>query len=59
MIDDSKFKAWLKDVNAQLNALCGMDMDDLPDQNYHDEWEAGTSPRSMAKRAIAYAREGL
>ena len=51
----SDFDIYMREVNAILVASCGLDSEDLPDWKYHDDYEDGYSPRSCARRAIAYA----
>jgi hypothetical protein len=51
------YTAWKKQVDAELEALCGMSSDDLPDYGYADAFEQGRSARSVAKAALRAAKE--
>ncbi len=52
------FQAWMKKVNAYVEAACGAGTDDLTDQCYGDWFEAGMSPKAAAKRAIRCEMHG-
>jgi hypothetical protein len=36
---DVEFAAWMKKMDAALEALCGMESGDLPDWNYADAFD--------------------
>ncbi len=44
-------------VNACVDAICGMTADDLPDVCYRDWYDDGVKPSSAARRAIRSANE--
>jgi hypothetical protein len=47
------FEDWMKEVDTLVsNALGGLTTADLIDQRYEDWYDAGTSPKTAAKRAI-------
>jgi hypothetical protein len=54
---EKNFKAWLKEVDNEVSALCGLSYLDLPDWMYHDSFDAGDSPKEAAKQAFAAANE--
>jgi hypothetical protein len=54
--DDTKFRRWMKEVNKALLNAVDMEVDDLPDWNYYDEFIGGTTPSVAAKRVIANAK---
>lgn len=49
------FKEWMKEVNEEVESICGMGVYDLPDCCFRDEYEAGTPPREMAVMALENA----
>jgi hypothetical protein len=49
------FDAWMAEVDAQVEALAGCSVRDLPDCLYADWYAAGVSPLSAARRAIRNA----
>ena len=51
------FDTWMKQVDAEIDARCGMTSGDLPDWMYRDAFEDGTSPKSAARQAISAAKE--
>lgn len=46
------FEQWMAEVDAILVSEIGVGHDDLPDQNYHDEYSEGTSPEDMVNEVI-------
>ena len=51
------YTAWKKQVDAALEALCGVDSNELPDFGYADAFAAEESPKSVAKAALKAARD--
>lgn len=50
------FEQWLKKVDEILeDLLVGLNSQDLPDMNYRDYYDEGTSPKRMAKIAMKNA----
>ena len=46
------FEDWMKQVDKEVNKLCGMSYLDLPDCAYSQWHEDGVKPASAAKRAM-------
>jgi len=47
---DAKFGAWISRIDRIIEAsfgLCHKDFKNFPDLCFHDEFDAGTSPRDM------------
>ena len=44
------FEEWMKLVDKELSAICGLTSSDLADFNYKDAWEDGKSAKSIAKK---------
>lgn len=55
--DQTRFRRWMKEVNRIIVGQTNMEVDDLPDWNYYDEFVGGTTPSVAAKRVIANAKE--
>ena len=53
------FETYLRQVDAALVRLCGMDRDMLPDWCYYDDYAEGLTFMQCAKRAIRNARVAL
>ena len=51
------FEAWLEAVDAQVEALGGCSVHDLPDCLFADWYADGVSPRTAARRAIRNAND--
>jgi hypothetical protein len=51
------FEQWMKKVNLEINLLCGLSADDLPDCCYQEWFEDRKSPKMAAKKAIKMAGE--
>ena len=51
------FEAWMEAVDAQVEALCGCSVHDLPDCLFADWYADGVSPRTAARRAIRNAND--
>jgi hypothetical protein len=51
------FGSWMVKVNAFVEKLIGLSVDDLPDANFADWYEDGVKPLAAAKRAIKLAGE--
>ena len=49
------FEQWIELVDRHISATVGLGRDDLPDMAYRTEYEAGTSPRDMARMALREA----
>ena len=49
------FKEWMKEVDKEVEGICGMGVYDLPDCRFRDEYEAGTEPSEMAEVALENA----
>lgn len=46
------FESWMRQVNAELSAICGLSSDDLADQTYRDWYEDGISPEDAATMTL-------
>ena len=46
------FDAWLKIVNDELAARCGLGVADLPDWTYRDAYEDEQEPREAARMML-------
>ena len=53
--NDTRFAAWLRDVDNHVANMCGLGMNDLPDVCYADWFEDGMSPRAAARKAVRSA----
>jgi hypothetical protein len=51
------FDEWMRAVDAQVEALAGCNIYDLPDCCYPDWYDDGLSPREAAQRAIRNAND--
>ena len=49
------FDTWMTMVNLQVERLCGLGVDDIPDYNYWDNFDAGISPEDTAHEALEAA----
>lgn len=49
---DEKFAAWLKKVDSAISRTVGLNLLDLPDFPYRDEFDAGADPREVAARVL-------
>lgn len=49
------FDQWMARVNAELDKICGMDSDDLPDYDYADDYENFLTANTSAHLAIRNA----
>ena len=49
---DKNFETWMAEVDRRLVLACGMGVDDLPDCNYRDAFDAGISPKEIANEAL-------
>jgi hypothetical protein len=54
---EQKFRAWMQKVNHEVELLCGMSSDDLPDVCYRDWFDDGVTPSRAAKRAMKNAMD--
>ena len=53
------FEEWMKQVDAQLERLCGLSSSDLPDAYYRDEYDSETLPSAMARLVFEAAKEDM
>jgi hypothetical protein len=51
------FPAWMRAVDAQVEALAGCNIYDLPDCRYRDWYDDGLTPYQAARRAIRNAND--
>lgn len=51
------FEEWMRLVNQQLLAQCGMDSDMLPDYCYYDAWKDRQGVHETVAKALCYARD--
>lgn len=49
------FDTWMAMVNLQVEQLCGLGVDDIPDYNYWDNFDAGINPEDTAHEALEAA----
>ena len=49
------FREWMRTVNREVESIWGMDVYDLPDCSFRDEYDAGTEPREMAVMVLENA----
>ncbi len=54
----TKFQAWKDNVDRCLIDIAGVFSDDIEDWNYADDFDAGMSPLTCAKRAIQNSTAG-
>ncbi len=59
MAQKKSYENWSKDLDQQVQALCGMSYQDLPDQPYHDWYDDGKSPKQAARTAVARAKRDM
>ena len=52
IVQGRDYEEWIEQVEAALDAIVGMGVDDLPDQSWYDWFEDGMSPSAAAKKAI-------
>ena len=56
--DSGGFRLWMSKVNAIIaSRLCGLTSDDLPDWNYRDAYDEGTTPSRAAAQAMRAAKD--
>lgn len=55
---EQSFEEWMAQVDRYVEALIGLSTGDLPDRPYYDEYEAGTTPKEMAKEVYFAAMNG-
>lgn len=51
------YDEWMLAVDANVQRLCGLSADDLPDYCYADAYDDGRSPSEVARAAVRAARE--
>ena len=51
------FASWMDEVNMEVEALCGLSPNDLPDCPYRDWHDAGMSPQETAEAVLARCLE--
>lgn len=49
---DVDFKTWLSDVDRRIFNCLGLRREELPDEPYRDNYEAGTTSQEMAEMVI-------
>ena len=49
------YETWLKQVNWEIEKICGLSMDDIDDYHYADNYDDGISSRSTARKAVKNA----
>lgn len=55
MEDEMKFKDWMKEVDLNLEDICGISSADLPDVCYHDMYEDDIEAYEAAMKSWLYA----
>lgn len=53
------FEQFMKQVDNELEKLCGMPSDMIDDWNYHDDYEADESPDTTAYNALENAANSI
>ena len=56
-IKDVEFDQWMKDVDKEVEAICGLSYNDLPDQTYRDWFDCDIPAEEAARMALE--SEGL
>jgi hypothetical protein len=51
------FEDWMKQVDHELELMCGLWSSDLPDYCYRDAYEAGCSAEQVARDVMEAAQE--
>lgn len=51
--EGAAFRAWMRRVDAALEARCGLVSDELPDYPYRDAHDAGEAPGDTAALVLA------
>ena len=51
------YEEWKKKVDAELEKICGMDSDDIPDWDYIEAYNNKMSPKRAAKAAFVAAQD--
>ena len=54
MSTNPEFQQWMKQVDGELIAICGLSHDDLADCTYYDYFLAGIDPREAAELVLEY-----
>jgi len=49
------FDTWLAIVNLHVENMCGLGVNDIPDYNYWDNFDAGVGPEDTAYEALEAA----
>jgi hypothetical protein len=49
------FKVWMKEVDNEVIALCGVSVHELPDVAFRDNFDDDVSPEEMAEIALEEA----
>jgi len=57
MSTNPAFEQWFARVAREMNLLCGMGPDDLPDYDYWSAFEDGENPCDCAEMAVAAAKD--
>lgn len=53
------YEDWLRDVDQDVQKLCGVSCDDLPDWRYADAYADGRSARQAARSVVAAAKKDM
>lgn len=51
--EEAAFRAWMRRVDAALEARCGLGSDDLADYAYRDAYDDGAAPTDTADLVLA------
>jgi len=46
------FKEWYRLADEAVAAVCGLGIDDLPDGNSYDAWDADEAPKDYARMIL-------
>ena len=55
MTKEIAFEDWLKIVNRHVIDSCGLGIEDIPDYDYWNSWNAGMPPEEVAQEALEEA----
>lgn len=55
MTQEIAFEAWMQKVNRIVIQTCGLGVEDIPDYDYWNNWDAGVSPEETAQEALEAA----
>ena len=57
MKEKKTLESWMAQVDAAVQAKCGLSVYDLPDCCFADWFEEGASPKAAASRAVRNAKD--